>query len=438
MTARKSPPRASLFYFYNLSSFDRPSFMLELMHDYGDIVKIPSPVRTFLLNKPEYLEHVLQKNSANYQKAGVALKPLQRLLGDGLLMLDGPEWQHRRKLLAPLFQPRAIAQFHNLIVTATLEMITEWKKQQYKKIDIHHESMKLVLNIAAKALFSSSFATTEIDEIISAIALENKYVCTWLAIFPNLPTIGHFRWKKAQATLERYIKRMIDNTRNNKENPDNLLTLLLAAQKQENLTEQDIFDETKTFLLTGHETTGNALTWTWYLLSQNIHSYHSMELEIQQVLQNKLCAQEDIEKLEYTHNVFQESLRLYPPIWITGRKANAADNLDDYYIPAKTDILISAYTMHRHPDFWPNPELFMPERFSVQNIAKRPRYSYIPFGAGPRSCIASHFATQMAITILATLAQHFYFYSLSDEPIAIEHLVSLKPKQGIWLGLKEK
>ena len=432
-TVTLSPPSPSLFYRMNLSSLDRPSFFLELAHDYGDIVKIPSIFSTYLINHPSYLEYILLKKPDNFVKAGLALKPLSATLGHGLLMLLGEKWQQRRRLLAPTFQPRHTEKFTALIAESTRKVIASWKNYS-DPFDISHEMMKIVLTIAAQALFTRALNNDEIEKIIAAISRENKYSCTFLPIMPWLPTVGNIYYHQAKKYLKKFIKQMIAEHREHPAHYDDFLSVLLSATPS--LSEQDLFDEAKTFLLTGHETTGTALSWTWFLLGKHPEAYERMRQEIDQVVGKNVVQQEDLSQLPYTKMVFEETLRLYPPIWITARKALIADTIGDYKIPAQSEILICPYVLHRHPDFWPQPEEFIPERFEAENSAMRPRYAYMPFGAGPRVCIASNFALQIALIILATISQHYQIKLIPDEEPELEHLISLKPKQGIWVTVR--
>jgi cytochrome P450 len=344
--------------------------------------------------------------------------------------LLGEQWQQRRRLLAPTFQPRQTVKFTALIVESTRKIIAGWEKHS-APFDISHEMMKIVLTIAAQALFTRVLTDNEIEKIIVAISRENKYACTLLSIMPWLPTVGNIYYYQAKKYLKKFITQMIVEHRENPSHYDDFLSVLLSAKPA--LSEQDLFDEAKTFLLTGHETTGTALSWTWLLLGQHPEAYQRMRQEINHILEGKAVQHDDLKQLNYTKMVFEEALRLYPPIWMTARKALAADSVGGYHIPAKSELLICPYTLHRHPEFWPQAEQFIPERFEPENVALRPRYAYIPFGAGPRICIASNFALQIAITILATVSQYYEIKLIGEQEPELDHLISLKPKQGVWV-----
>jgi cytochrome P450 len=219
---------------------------------------------------------------------------------------------------------------------------------------------------------------------------------------------------------------------------DDLLALLMAAvdeQTGERMSAQQLRDESMTMLIAGHETVASALAWTWDLLARNPDAEARLHEELARVLGSRAPTADDLPRLKYTEMVFQEAMRLYPPAWIISRKAQDDDEIGGYHVPKGTLVVTSPYATHRMPELWPEPEAFCPERFSAEASAGRPRFSYYPFGGGPRLCIGSGFAMTEAVLIIATVAQRFTLRTLSDKPIAIEPGVTLRPKHGLAMGI---
>ena len=230
---------------------------------------------------------------------------------------------------------------------------------------------------------------------------------SWAARLP-LPVVR--RYHESMAELERLIAQMIESRRNDPNPPDDLLTTFIQARDEESgdpLPDLQIRDEIMTMILAGFETVGTGLTWTWYLLSQHPQVTALLHAELDQQLGGRVPTSADFPQLPYTRMVFEEALRLYPPAWVMSRRAIESDKLGDVVIPAGATVIISPYTVHRHAGHWPNPDQFLPERFSAENKRTRHRYAYIPFGGGARLCIGNRFAELESMLVLATLAQRF-------------------------------
>jgi len=219
-----------------------------------------------------------------------------------------------------------------------------------------------------------------------------------------------------------------------------LLSMLLSARDEETgqgMSDQQVHDEVMTLLLAGHETTANALTWTWYLLSQSPDVECRLHAELDQVLAGQLPTVERLADLPYTRMVLEEALRLYPPVFGLSRKPIADDEIGGYFVPANTLIWMSPYATHRHPDFWENPEVFDPERFSPQRSAGRPHFAHFPFGGGPRLCIGSNFAMMEAQLILTTVAQHYRLRLVPGHSVVPEVLLTMRPRNGLPMTLHD-
>lgn len=440
MNKKNIPKGPSYFSFAAEVVTDRLEYFSELMEDYGDIVKVPTFNRGYLLNNADMVKYVLKDNPENYLRGSMTLKPLERLLGKGLLMINGPEWRQRRKAFAPTFSPKNVSRFDKLIQTATQKRLDRWEELNLgskQSIDISSEIMDVVYRVAVNALFEQEVSEAEITKALDAIYIDNRYSVSILGIMPWLPTPKGWRYRKARKSLGEHINGIIAEARKNSK-PNNLLDTILHTTHADGspLHEQDIFDEVKTFLLTGHETTGSAIGWCLKLLAEHPEAQQKMQQELATVLQGRAPDYADLVNLPYTHGVFEEAIRLYPPIWLTARVCQQDDYIADYFIPKGSTVLICPYTIHRRECYWEKPLEFIPERHFKDAENKPPAFASIPFGGGPRICIAGHFASMECMIVIAMIMQRFNLSLDESHAIELEHVVTLKPKHGIYVNLQ--
>lgn len=440
------PPRHPIF--GNLREIRRDSlgFLLSAAREYGDIVSFHFMFFPgLLINHPDYIQHVLQDNHRAYSKQTFDYAVLKPVLGEGLLTSDGDFWLRQRRLIQPAFHRQRIAAFGEQMVQDTQEMLRRWEpiSRNGQAVDVAEEMMRLTLTIVGRALFSVELSA-QASTIGPAFTILNAEIAQLLRSF--LPTPIKFRlprFQRALGDLNRTVQSIIDQRRErlarSGEAGGDLLAMLIQArdeQTSEQMTDQQLRDEVVTLLLAGHETTANALTWTWYLLSQHPQVEERLRRELVSVLDGQPPNLDDLPRLSYTRMVVQEALRLYPPAWIISRKAEQEDEIGGYAIPKGTAVSLSAFTMHRHPGFWEAPEIFDPERFTAQRSENRPPYAYFPFGGGPRLCIGRDFALQEAMLILATVAQRYRLELAPAHPVEPEPLVTLRPKYGMKMLLR--
>jgi cytochrome P450 len=302
--------------------------------------------------------------------------------------------------------------------------------------------MRLTLGMAGKTLFSMDLSN-EADEVGRAAATVIQYAndrFTRLLPLPtNIPTPHNRRFWKALRTLDTVVQGIIDVRRREEKDAGDLLSMLLLARDEETgegMNDQQLRDEVRAFILAGHETTAAALAWTWYLLAQHPHIEHRLHTELVTVLDGRSPTFEDLPKLTYTKMVLEESMRLYPPGWGFERRAVADDEIGGYHIPADSLVLISPYVTHRHSAFWEDPERFDPERFTPEPLAGRPRYTYFPFGGGPRQCIGNEFAIVQCQLIIAMVAQTYRLRLVPGHPVEPEPSVTLRPRHGLLMTLQ--
>ncbi len=424
---------------------DPLGFNTSMFQRYGNVVATHFLIwPTYMIFHPQDVKHVLQENHRNYSKDTYLFHFLRPLLGQGLFTNDGQSWLHQRRLMQPAFHRKQLATFGALMTGATGAMLERWQDAATREqpLDVSTEMMRLTLRVVGQALFSIDLSD-EADTVGQAFtALMTPFTDYIYHPVPPLgfPTPRNRRIQKSIRTLDGVVQDIITKRRQGDDKGDLLSMLLLARDEEtgEGMNDRQVRDEVMTLLLAGHETTSNALTWTWYLLSQHPDTESRLHAELEQVLGGRIPTVEDLPRLPYTHMVLEEALRLYPPAVGFNRKALADDEVGGYVVPANTLIWLSPYTTHRHPDFWENPEVFDPERFSPQRSAGRPQFAHFPFGGGPRLCIGSNFAMMEAQLILATIAQCYRLRLLPDHQVEPQVLLTMRPRNGLPMTLLER
>jgi cytochrome P450 len=444
-TALYPPGPQSRLPYGNLIAMRRDTlrFLQRLAAEYGDIVHFKVGSRDYyLLNDPESIRAVLVTDARSFAK-GRGLEVSKRLLGNGLLTSEGEFHRRQRRLVQPAFHRQRIAGYGETMVCYADQTRARW--QDGMTVDIAAEMMRLTLRIVGKTLFDSDVAA-EAEEIgratIAAMGLVN-----W-AMLPFADRLERFafpitrRFQRARSRLDAVIYRMIAEHRAGGVDRGDLLSMLLFSQDEEgdgaSMTDAQVRDEAMTLFLAGHETTANALTWTWYLLAQYPEIEAKLQAELEAVLTGRLPTGDDVPELPYTRMVLAESMRLYPPAWAIGRRVLTDYPLGDYVLPAGSICLLSPYVTHHDARWFPDPFRFDPERWTPEAQAARPRFSYYPFGSGPRVCIGESFAWMEGILLLATLAQQWTMRPVPGHPVVPKPLITLRPKYGIRMRLQRR
>lgn len=395
--------------------------------------------RIILLNHPTMIRHVLLDNVANYIRDPLAQRVLEPGLGNGLLTSEGADWKRQRRMIAPIFSPRRVQSFAPLMAERTVALADRLKTGQ--EVDMAEAMMLTTLEIIARTMFGSE-GETDVSAVGEAM---DRYQTTVRPTIPDL--LGLPRWvprpgaaagRAAMAAMDEIIGSLIRRRRaaiaGGRPAGDDLLGLLLAARDEEGgsgVDDREARDQMATFFLAGHETTATALAWTWYLLGNDAGVERKLHAELDRVLAGRVPTYEDIEKLVYCRQVVEEAMRLYPPAHTTSRVALADDEVMGVRIAKGTAVIISPWLMHRHRSYWANPDRFDPENFAPEASAARQRFTYLPFGAGPRICIGMAFAMTEAILILATLAQRFSFRLAPGFEVQPVAKITLRPQPGL-------
>lgn len=422
----------SYFYLIDDTKRSRPQLQVDLMRDFGNIVRLPHFSPCFAITHPDYVKHIFLTNQENYIKSDKSYQGLTEIIGEGIITNNGEKWHDQRINLAPLFQPHQFSQYVPTMIALTQDTRSRWETlaASKKSFNLTYEIMSLTLKISAKNFLSEDIDDEFVKQVISFSQTMNSYVGKGRYFLKFLPLPIHFRLKKEKKEIETTLLSFIQKRKTLTNAPPDLLTQLLQMRNKDNerLTEQQLLAELKNFLVASYETVAHALTWTWYNLIQHPEILQRVKEEISQ----HSSYTQSLPALPYTKAVIEESMRMYPPAWIITRRAQRSDVLDGYFIPAGTHLLVCPYAIHRHPDYWPEPEKFIPERFFEDNRKAIHRFSYIPFGAGPRTCIASHLALVEAQAILAGLLPYFDLH-ISNKKIKTQAFITLSIKNGLWV-----
>jgi cytochrome P450 len=414
--------------------------MPTLQRDYGDIVTMRYyNFRVFFISHPDYIEQVLVTDNRKFIK-GRILRKNKQLFGNGLLTSEGDFWLRQRRLAQPAFHRGRVASYADTMVRFASRMASEWRDGAER--DIHAEMMRLTLSIVAKTLFDADVdrEANRVGHALEAIMQLNSDFRKLILTPTWLPTPRKIRATIATAKLNRIIYRFIDERRVSGIDNGDLLSMLLAARDDDGsrMTNRQLRDEAITIFLAGHETTANALSWTWMLLAQNPQVETKLHEELDAVLGGRTPTVDDLPNLRYTGHVVAESMRLYPPAWGMARVAIEDTEIAGYPIPKGCGVSLAQWVVHRDPRWFDAPLEFRPERWEGDLLKRLPRFAYFPFGGGPRQCIGNNFAVMEASLLLATLAQQFRISLIPGKEIIPAASITLRPKTGIWGKIEKR
>jgi cytochrome P450 len=401
--------------------------------------------RFLIVNAPRGVQRVLLDNAGNYSKSRIARRLIEPGIGRGLLTSEGDTWRRQRRTMAPSFDHRSLMSYAPAMTEATAVLLARWDRlPDGAPLDIAAEMMRLTLKIIAHTMFSTD--AEDIGPIVEeAVGRYQREVRPGLVDLLNLPdwwprpdTRG--RWQifdRLDAVIDRLVRREAAAVGETKD----LLARLLEARDAETgrpMDSRELRDQVVTIFMAGHETTAQALTWTWYLLSQHPAEEAKFHAELARVLGGRAPAFEDLAQLRYTRMVLEESMRLYPPAHTMSREALAEDEIEGHRVAKGAVVSIVPWVIHRHRTLWDRPDVFDPERFAPERTAERPRFAYIPFGGGPRICIGAGFAMTEALIILAMLGQRYSLRLAPDAAVEPVGLITLRPRHGLPMRLDRR
>lgn len=421
---------------------DPPGFLTRLSR-LGDVSafrlgKIPA----FFINHPDLIRDLLVTSHSKFMK-GRALQRAKGLLGEGLLTSEKEFHLRQRRMIQPAFHRNRINDYARSMIEYAEKMAAQWQDGDVRDID--KEMMRLTLQIVGKTLFNSN-VETDADEVGRAmttiVSMFNFILLPYSEILEKLPFPPITRLKNARKTLDEVIYKIIDDRRRSGEDAGDLLSMLLMAQDEETgnaMTDKQVRDECLTLFLAGHETTANALTWTFYLLSQNPEAEAKFHAEITEVLENREITPEDYGKLKFTEQILAESMRIFPPAWAIGRLALEEHEFGGFHIPKKALVLASPFVMQRDARFWEHAEEFVPERWEKVSVKEAGnKFIYLPFSKGIRSCIGESFAWMEGVLLLAALGRKWRLKLAPEQKIGMQAMVTLRPKFGMKMQIEKR
>ena len=429
---RAQPPEAEVQFDIGATE-DSLARMTALFARYGDLYRVYAPGRkshTWVINHPEDVKRVLVSNHKNYTK-GTGLDRVKILLGNGIMTSEGDFWRRQRSMMQPLFHRRVVTEFNQLIDAANTRFIEKWAAQAARGelVNLTDDMSELTLEIVLGSIFGKDLVTLTQQPGGNPFEVVTKETARDLKFAYQFRSLG-----KLVASLA--AKRRAEPA----EHFDYLSMLMNARDKESGdpMTERALIDEVMTLVVAGHETTASGLNWAWYLLARHPEVDARMHAEIAATPELTAPGLGQMEALQYTQNVVNEALRLYPPGWLLSRRSIASDVLSGFEVPAGTDVLLSPYLLHRHPKYWKEPEAFRPERFDAEHESERPRFAYIPFAAGPRHCIGESLALYEMLMHLYKVARHYRLALASDEPIELEAQINLRTRKPLVMRLERR
>lgn len=421
---------------------DPLTFGESMIAEYGNAIKIRlGPYSVIALNDPQHHHWVLKENWTNYPK-GKAFEKMEPLMGKGLLMAEHEFWRQNRSIVQPAFRANRLESYFQEVVKSSQELFSSW--ENITKVNFHQEMMTLTLSVISKTLFHIDQGKDSIkisEAIHDFMAGMEDQIFHLFKFQKHLPTEINRKFKDSVKYLDSIVYKIIEERRTHSDGRLDLISMLINASKNDGakgISDKYLRDEVMNFFIGGHETSANALTWCLYNLSNDQIVLHRLIDEISSVLNGEELNLSHLERFTYLDQVINESLRMFPPIWIISRETKKDDNIDGMFIPKGSIMVVSPYFLHHRQDIWIDPHKFNPERFSELEFKKIPKNSFLPFGLGPRSCIGEMFARMEMKTFLVLFLSRFEFKRDKNIPVTPLATITLRPKEGLHIYLEEK
>jgi cytochrome P450 len=426
---------------------DPLGFQLQARERFGDVFRFRvGPVVTHFVYHPEHVRRVLVEQQKNYLR-GWQYRLMGRLFGKSLTTSEGPFWLRQRRMAQPAFHRQRVSEYAGVMVDAASDLVARWRDMasQEEAIEARREMSRVTLAVTSRTLFDRD-VSRDADEVGQAFAVLGQYFDrrfqhpvrsppTWV------PTSWNRQFKQAVATLKQVVTAIVRERLREQADHGDLLSMLMHARDEETgekMTDDQLGSEVLNFLLAGYETTATSLTWTWYLLGSHAPIRQQVCEEIRAVIGDRLPSAADAPQLQVTRAVIEESLRLYPPVWIVPRQAVADDELGGFRIRARSTVVLCPFITHRHPAFWDAPESFDPDRFIPARAADRPKGTYFPFLSGPHQCIGNEFAMLEMQLVVARVLQEFDVTLQPGPPIKPRASLGLWPDGPVWLTINRR
>ena len=425
-----SPPR-----FYRLREvLANPLYIRNVLLEYGDFMLWKGLSDLYFVNHPDYLRQLLSRGNEHFSKQTVDYRILAQYMGKGLVCSDGALWSKQRRIIEPFFAQKNQKRFDQAINDITATLVDDWNDLPGDEpIWLDREMQRLTLRIAGVTMFGLALEP-HIDRINEVIAVVNRHprnIRPQLTVYPWLPVPYNFKMARARKQLDRIVYGLIRDRRRKSSGGHDILHRLIHEPDAREAGDRQTRDEIVTFLLSGHATTASALGWTLHLIA----SHPDVEAQLVDSLAARLngspATADDLARVPYLQHVVLESLRLYPPAWCFSRRSEQEHEFGGHVLPAKAPVAVSVHALHRHPDFWPDADRFDPDRFQPNRSKKRHFFAYLPFAAGPRTCVGGGMAMLQIQLVLAQILQRFRIRAVPDHPVEAMGRVTLEPRYGL-------
>ncbi len=410
------------------------------IHKYPDMVHMKLGISDFYLARaPSIIQEVLVTRQREFIK-GEFLQNTKKVFGEGLLTSEGDLHHRQRRLIQPAFHHDRIKAYADIIARYEKRLTDGWRDGE--ALDIHAEMTKLTMSIIAKCLFDidvESRSESISEDLTLIIEYFNRLSSPLSAILEKLPS--NRKYQRAIQRIDAFVYDMIKERRASTRDRGDLMSMLLSASEEDGsrMSDSQVRDEVLITFAAGHETTSNALSWTWYLLSKSPAVEEKLHEEVDSVLQDGSApSMEDVTRLEYTTKVLTESMRLYPPAWVLTREALDDCVIGGYSVPKGATVILSQYVTHHDPRFFPDPERFDPDRWTRQMRSELPKFAYFPFGGGARSCVGEPFAWMEGVLLIAAISRKWQMRLVSGHKVEMSPNITLRPKHGMTMKLNRR
>ena len=445
MTSLKSPPGPRGHWLVGSLRevrANRLAFFRRCFDEYGDAASFRmANRRAILLSHPDDIERVLVTENRRFEK-NFALRLLRPLLGNGLILAEGDAWLRQRRLIQPAFSKQQIESYAPAMVEATKSAVASWQGGDVR--NIHSEMMQLTMDIAGRTLLGVNTAGQfqRVRECLEGVMQD--FLARFGSALPMpfwLPTPGNLRLRRHIRRLDGILQELIEQRRASSSAGGDFLSLLIRARDEgdgSGLSDKQLRDEVMTMFLAGHDTTANALAWTWFLLGQHPEVQQRLREEVDGLLNSREATPADVPRLPLCENILRESMRLYPPAYVVGRTAMEDGTIGKYFIRKGTNVLMSSWVVHRDARWYDRPDEFLPDRWTDGLLIRIPKYAYFPFGGGPRVCIGNNFAMLEGVLVLATMVQQLQLSAVTQPPVKLLPAVTLKPGQPLEMQVQRR
>ena len=420
-----------------------PLRLHSLLHEYGDFVLWHGLSDLYLINHPDFVRPVLLDGSDHVSKRTVDYRVLSQFMGDGLLSTNGPLWKRQRQFMQPFFARHNLQRFDETINTITSTMVEAWRQSPEREpFCVNLEMRRLTLRIAGLTMFGLSIDqhVDEINKLVDVFNVPPRAFAPRMSLYPWIPTPNNLKRSLARKRLDRIIYGLIDERHRMGSEGEDILCRFISAEHTHGsgVTGKQVRDELVTFLFSGVATTACALTWALHLIATHPDVEARLVEKLDARLNGAAATAEDLARIPYLGCVVLEALRLYPPVWGFARRVEREYTFNGYVLPAKASVGIMPYSLHRHPEFWSDPECFDPGRFHPSRSKDRHFFAYLPFAAGERSCIGAGMAMLQIQLVLAQILQHFKLHAVPDHPVEPMGRVTLEPRGGLPMTLTRR